>query len=125
METAEALVIGAGVAGLTAAEELSRQGVRVIVLEARPRIGGRIHTIQVGELPGIHAIELGAEFVHGAKNEVWPFIKAAGLSTEDIPDQHWRFRDGRLIRQDQSFWDQLEKVFSRIEEDDPDITFTQ
>jgi monoamine oxidase len=125
METADVLVIGAGVAGLTAAEELSKEGVRVIVLEGRPRIGGRIHTIHSSEPPDAHAIELGAEFVHGAKNEVWPFIKAAGLSTEDIVDQHWRFRDGQLISQDSSFWDQLEKLFSNIEEDGPDVTFEE
>ena len=38
------IVIGAGVSGLAAAKDLSAQGVEVVVLEARDRIGGRVQT---------------------------------------------------------------------------------
>ena len=38
------VVIGAGLAGLTAARELQRQGHEVVIIEARERIGGRIWT---------------------------------------------------------------------------------
>ncbi len=38
------IVIGAGVSGLSAAHNLQKRGYKVIVLEARNRIGGRIHT---------------------------------------------------------------------------------
>ena len=44
MEEADVLIIGAGAAGLAAAQELSAAGRNVIVLEARGRIGGRINT---------------------------------------------------------------------------------
>lgn len=40
----DVIVIGAGVAGLTAAQELTAKGLKVIVIEGRDRIGGRLHT---------------------------------------------------------------------------------
>src|SRR5690242_21363003 len=57
------LIIGAGAAGLAAARELSAANFNVIVLEARDRIGGRIHTHLNSQLSA--PVELGAEFVHG------------------------------------------------------------
>jgi len=63
----DCLVLGAGVAGLAAARVLVDAGRRVRVLEARDRIGGRVHTRHV---PGFaFPVELGAEFVHGAPPE--------------------------------------------------------
>jgi len=44
MERFDTIVVGAGVAGLTAAALLVRSGSRVLVLEGRDRIGGRVHT---------------------------------------------------------------------------------
>ena len=45
----DAIVIGAGVAGLAAARQLRKRGLEVLLLEARDRIGGRVHTVR---LPG-------------------------------------------------------------------------
>ena len=42
------LILGAGIAGLSAAYELSRAGYRVTIVESSNRIGGRIHTIRRG-----------------------------------------------------------------------------
>ena len=56
------VVIGGGVAGLSAASSLVRMGCNVTVLEAKKCFGGRIHTVNNGNQP----IELGAEFLHGA-----------------------------------------------------------
>jgi polyamine oxidase len=55
------LVIGAGIAGLTAARALHEDGVNVTVLEARDRLGGRVWTQDVEGA----SIELGAWFFHG------------------------------------------------------------
>ena len=52
------LIIGAGVSGLAAAQALVRAGVRVTVIEARNRIGGRTHTV-VDERLGV-PMDLGA-----------------------------------------------------------------
>jgi monoamine oxidase len=56
------IVAGAGLAGLTAADELARAGAGVTVVEARDRIGGRVWTSRDGFVAGQHG-ELGAEFV--------------------------------------------------------------
>ena len=56
----DAIVLGAGFAGVTAARELRMNGLRVLLLEARPRIGGRTFTSEVGG----HEVELGGAFVH-------------------------------------------------------------
>jgi renalase len=56
------LVIGAGTAGLAAAQTLNNAGEQVLVLEARDRIGGRVYTDRsLSDVP----VELGAEFIHG------------------------------------------------------------
>jgi monoamine oxidase len=59
----DVVIVGGGVAGLAAAGRLGEAGRRVILLEARARLGGRVHTVLD---PGSqHPIELGAEFVQG------------------------------------------------------------
>jgi len=76
--SADALVIGAGMAGVTAARELARTGLSVIVIEAGDRIGGRLRTIRnFSEEP----VEAGAEFIHGNDAATWVEIRAAGLNT--------------------------------------------
>ncbi|MFV0433717.1 MAG: flavin monoamine oxidase family protein [Leucobacter sp.] len=57
----DTIVIGAGVSGLTAARLLARSGQRVLVLEARDRIGGRLHTVREGGRVTDH----GASWIHG------------------------------------------------------------
>lgn len=61
MDRFDTVVIGAGVSGLTAARLLTQAGRRVVVLEARDRIGGRVHTDRRDGL----ATDLGASWIHG------------------------------------------------------------
>lgn len=69
------LIIGAGMAGLAAARSLSDQGLKVTLIEARERIGGRIHTSRVWpELP----MDLGASWIHGQRqNPITELANAA------------------------------------------------
>ena len=61
MEHFDTIVVGAGVAGLTAARLLARAGRRVVVLEARDRVGGRISTDRRYGL----TTDMGASWIHG------------------------------------------------------------
>ena len=76
----DVVIIGAGVAGLTAARELSSAGMRVLVVEARDRLGGRVMTHHMAE--GV--VELGAEFVHGAFDEILGIAQEAGLRLREM-----------------------------------------
>ena len=71
------VVIGAGVAGLAAAQVLRGAGAKVTVLEARDRIGGRICTDTSWGVP----VELGAAWVHGVRgNPITRFVRNGGSS---------------------------------------------
>ena len=54
------IVVGAGIAGLTVANALSHGGVDCVVLEARARIGGRLHTIDLAGSP----VDMGGSWIH-------------------------------------------------------------
>ncbi len=81
------LVIGGGVSGLAAACELGRAGVPVRILEARDRIGGRVHTLH--DEPGDAPIELGAEFIHGRPPETLDLLKSASAKISEVDGDSW------------------------------------
>jgi monoamine oxidase len=61
MDRFDTVVVGAGVAGLTTARLLAKAGLRVVVLEARDRVGGRVVT----DRRDGRATDLGASWIHG------------------------------------------------------------
>lgn len=82
------LVLGGGIAGLTAAWRLQQAGVEIELLEARDRVGGRLWTsFEYGPFP----VELGAEFIHGDRVITWQFLKRYGLRALDDPSQDRRY----------------------------------
>ncbi|EJU02186.1 amine oxidase [Dacryopinax primogenitus] len=87
---ADVLILGAGISGLAAARHLALEGRKVLLLEARDRIGGRIHTIPFG--PGV--AELGASFIHGVwGNPVWEVARKIGLPTKVLEERSGAVRD--------------------------------
>jgi len=93
-DDADVIVIGAGVAGLEAARRLLDAGLSVVVLEARPRIGGRIDTHRPAGWPG--PIEGGAEFVHGRPRGLIAALEAADMPLVELAPRHALARRGRI-----------------------------
>jgi monoamine oxidase len=119
--THDVVVIGAGMAGLTAARTLAEAGLKVLVVEAQDRIGGRIWTRHIDD----EAIELGAEFIHGRPPELWALIEEAGLETYESGGAQLCFDDGVLA----DCGGEMDAVFEPLEKlkqfDGPDISFTE
>ncbi len=90
----DVVVIGAGAAGLAAARSLCGAGVRVVVLEARTRIGGRLLTLEDPELPV--PVELGGEFVHGTAEASFALLRSAGSVAIDTAESSFAYEGGQL-----------------------------
>jgi monoamine oxidase len=89
----DVVVVGGGVAGLAAADQLARAGKKILLLEARSRLGGRVHTILD---PGSgHPVELGAEFLEGDPEDLRHLAHQAGLQFHQISERHEQTDEGR------------------------------
>lgn len=75
------LIIGAGLTGLTAAYFLKKAGIRATILEARARVGGRIHTLYNENAA---SFELGATWLGQKHHDLRILLKELGL---DIHEQ--------------------------------------
>jgi len=84
------IVIGAGIAGISAAKKLQAQGFSVIVLEGRDRIGGRMWTDNSLGIP----LDLGAAWIHTTDgNPISPLVQQFGIQTviSDLESQ-WNYK---------------------------------
>jgi monoamine oxidase len=116
----DAVVIGAGAAGLAAAAQLAANGCRVCVLEARDRLGGRIYTLREPDLP--IPLELGAEFIHGASPSTIEWLRKGNEVIVDATQTRWRVRDGKLQPADDAF-EEMKQGLSEIRRPRKDLPF--
>ena len=114
------VVIGAGIAGLSAARNLAAAGESVTLIEARNRVGGRILTERnaATDLP----IELGAEFVHGRPPELFDLIEEAGLTLYQREGDFVCYENGKLG--DCGFFEEAFGVLDDLPAS-PDIPFAE
>ena len=123
---ADVIVLGGGMSGLAAARTLADAGKRVVVLEARERVGGRIFTEKTAS--GV-LVEHGAEFIHGRDPVLWSLIEEAGLKAVE--------RDGAMVEEGSregelasSGEERSEGFFTALEQladlpDDEDVSFSE
>ncbi|MBK8003133.1 MAG: FAD-dependent oxidoreductase [Gemmatimonadetes bacterium] len=117
---ASVIVIGAGVAGLAAAGRLARAGVRVTVLEARNRVGGRLWTLR--DAAGA-PFELGPEWV-GATGAVAELLALDGVPLATADGGHW-VREGAGYQRVPESPDRHGGLLARLARlDGPDLALT-
>jgi monoamine oxidase len=87
------IVLGAGLAGLTAARYLDRAGAEITIVEARDRVGGRVLTMRDGFDEGEHA-ELGADLIEEEQAHVLDLARVMKLDTVRILRRGWGFHGG-------------------------------
>jgi monoamine oxidase len=120
----DVVVIGAGVAGLAAARRLRGAGLRVCIIEARDRIGGRVDTRHESGWP--FPLEAGAEFVHGRPPALIRLARAAGLRKAPHAGEHLMLRHGRIVSSAR-VWQEAQRLLDRLGDElgDEDRSFDE
>ena len=119
----DVVVIGAGAAGLAAAEHLGRHHKSVCILEARERVGGRICTIR--PRGDAFPVELGAEFIHGESAAIFEQLRLAGDVAVDAV--HTRFRAQRPgeLQPAEDLFESMKQRLARLPKPRADLPFAQ
>ncbi len=115
----DVIVIGAGVAGMSAAVDLARGGLSVVILEARNRIGGRVFTEH--DPKAAFPIEMGAEFIHGLPHEIIQPLKASGVELIEVDGDSWCKDEAGLKPCD--FSSDVDDILKKMDDSSPDESF--
>ena len=110
----DAIVIGAGLAGLATARELEHAGRRVVILEASDHVGGRAFTYTAGTGAGALAIDLGGAWVHGVDtNPLTGLVDALGLHrVRTLPDAQLVRGERRASDDELARWAEAEEAYA-------------
>ncbi len=112
----DVIIVGGGAAGLLAAKMLSAKGKKVLLLEAKDILGGRIHT---NENTFSSPAEGGAEFIHGNLYLTKKLLKQAGLAFTKVRGNMYNFKKGNFFTEENGVdgWDLLIKRLKKLKED--------
>jgi monoamine oxidase len=115
MHETDVVVIGAGAAGVAAARRIAAADMRVMVLEARSRIGGRAWTLRAAGFP----LDLGCGWLHSADENEWAAVaESLGFALDRTPPP-WGARRrtiGIATAEQENFRAAADRFFARIEE---------
>jgi len=125
------VIVGAGIAGLTAAHRLRQQGVPVRLFEAQNRIGGRMYSLR-GHFPGGQVAELGGELVDTDHHAIRRLAAELEIHLDDLHDEDpsleevlWHF--GGVRRSDPQVVEAFRPLAARITADlegiDPEFSY--
>jgi monoamine oxidase len=120
----ETVIVGGGAAGIAAGRRLKNAGVECLIVEARPRLGGRAWTITD---PSGFPIDLGCGWLHSADRNPWVAVAEEQRKTIDKTPPPWRrpsLPTGFAVGAQKDFLKNQEEFFARVSERaqrDPDI----
>lgn len=119
------IVIGAGIAGLSAARSLHDHGKSVLILEARDRIGGRLHTVS--------GVDMGGQWIHNTEgNPITNFTRQNNIPTLFVggdstyigswDELQLRMPGGRILTDEEKWdciilWDEIHDMMEEIRND--------
>ena len=115
------IIVGAGAAGLSAAQTLKNAGEDVLVLEARDRTGGRVYS----QTTPAHTVDLGASWIHGIKggNPIWKIAQQYKIKTVvyDYDQSTYFHQNGQAFNHQEQhvFEDAIEQVEKKLSQTAP------
>ena len=111
----EVVIVGGGAAGVAAARRLHTAGVKCLIIEARPRLGGRAWTVAG---PSGSALDLGCGWLHSADRNPWAVVAQEQNRTIDKTPPPWRRRStvGFPEGQQREFIEAQEQFSARVSE---------